>query len=107
MHPIFCWNFFFFKFYFLICLESGFVDQHDDHLSMFSVEEADGKNIYPDIENALKGFSSGDASQQRTREANSNYEWADDIDVLNILHNVNDWPATLQVCEIYSNRQLY
>lgn len=76
-------------------------DQQDD-LSMFSVEEGDAKDVYPDVENALDCFNTGDALQQRNRgENNCNYDWADDIDVLNVLHSVNDWPVTLQVilCE--------
>lgn len=72
-------------------------DQPDD-LSMFSVEEGDTKDVYPDVENALDCFNTGDALQQRSRgESNCNYDWADDIDVLNVLHSVNDWPVTLQV----------
>lgn len=64
---------------------------------MFSVEEGDHKDVYPDVENALDCFNSADALQQRARENNCNYDWADDIDVLNVLHSVNDWPVTLQV----------
>lgn len=65
---------------------------------MFSVEEGDTKDVYPDVENALDCFNTGDALQQRNRgENNCNYDWADDIDVLNVLHSVNDWPVTLQV----------
>lgn len=71
----------------------GFGDQHDDHLSMFSVDGGDGKDVYPDMD----AFSTNEALQQRARENNCNYEWADDIDVLNVLHSVNDWPVTLQV----------
>lgn len=63
---------------------------------MFSVEEGDGKDVYPDMENALDGFNASDALQQRARE-NCSYEWADDIDVLNVLHSVNDWPVILEV----------
>ena len=76
-------------------------DQQDD-LSMFSVEEAlsvdDTKDVYPDVESALDCFNTGDALQQRNRgDNNCSYDWADDIDVLNVLHSVNDWPVTLQV----------
>lgn len=72
-----------------------FSDQQDD-LSMFSVEESDNKDVYPDIDSPMDVFNT-DALQQRTRENNCNYDWADDIDVLNVLHSVNDWPVTLQV----------
>lgn len=72
-----------------------FGDQPDD-LSMFSVEEGDNKDVYPDIESSMDVFNT-DALQQRSRENNCNYDWADDIDVLNVLHSVNDWPVTLQV----------
>lgn len=71
---------------------------------MFSVEETDSKDVYSDVENALDCFNTGDALQQRSRENNCNYEWADDIDVLNVLHSVNDWPVTLQVNYQYINR---
>lgn len=82
---------------FLPILQLDLGDQPDD-LSMFSVEEGDTKDVYPDVENALDCFNTGDALQQRNRgESNCNYDWADDIDVLNVLHSVNDWPVTLQV----------
>lgn len=74
---------------------SDFGDQPDD-LSMFSVEEGDNKDAYLDIDTPTDVFNA-DALQQRTRESNCNYDWADDIDVLNVLHSVNDWPVTLQV----------
>lgn len=61
---------------------------------MFSVEEPDAKNVYTEIENSLKGFASADLTQQRGR-TDCNYEWADDIDVLNVLHGANDWPVSL------------
>lgn len=78
----------------------GFESQQGEHLSMFTVEETDAKNAYPDIENSLEAFGSADG-QQRTREANCNYEWADDIDVLNVLHSVNDWPVNSRTnCEL-------
>lgn len=64
---------------------------------MFSVEESDNKDVYPDVENAMDCFNTGDPLQQRARENNCNYDWTDDIDVLNVLHSVNDWPVTLQV----------
>lgn len=81
---------------FTISFELVLSDQQDD-LSMFSVEEGDTKDVYPDVENALDCFNTGDALQQRNRgENNCNYDWADDIDVLNVLHSVNDWPV-LQV----------
>lgn len=76
---------------------AGLSDQPDD-LSMFSVEENDSKDVYPDVENALDCFNAADALQQRARD--NSYDWADDIDVLNVLHSVNEWPVTLQVCFI-------
>lgn len=72
-------------------------DVHPDDLSMFAVGDGDNKDVYPDIENALDCFNAADALQQRVRENNCNYEWADDLDVLNVLHSVNEWPVTLQV----------
>lgn len=62
---------------------------------MFSVEEPDAKNVYTEIENSLKGFANADLTQQRGR-SDCNYEWADDIDVLNVLHGANDWPVSLR-----------
>lgn len=70
---------------------SAYAAQHD--LSMFSVEEPDAKNVYTEFENSLKGFASADLTQQRGR-SDCNYEWADDIDVLNVLHGANDWPVS-------------
>lgn len=75
-------------------VEIDFGDQADD-LSMFSVEESDNKDVYPDIDSTMDVFST-DALQQRTRENNCNYDW-DDIDVMNVLQSVSDWPVTLQV----------
>lgn len=70
---------------------SAYTAHHD--LSMFSVEEPDAKNVYTEIENSLKGFAGADLTQQRGR-SDCNYEWADDIDVLNVLHGANDWPVS-------------
>lgn len=72
---------------------TDFSDPHDD-LSMFSVDESDTKDGFPDLENPLDCFLTG---AQRARDANCGDDWADDIDVLNVLHSVNDWPVTLQV----------
>lgn len=76
---------------FLTHAGSAYAAHHD--LSMFSVEEPDAKNMYTEIENSLKGFANADLTQQRGR-SDCNYEWADDIDVLNVLHGANDWPVS-------------
>lgn len=76
---------------------SAYAGHHD--LSMFSVEEPDAKTVYTEIENTLKGFSGADLVQQRGR-ADCNYEWADDIDVLNVLHGANDWPVSIRSVQL-------
>lgn len=75
-------------------ISTDFGDQQDD-LSMFSVEESDTKDVYPDIDSSMDVFNT-EALQQRARENNCNYDW-DDIDVMNVLQSVSDWPVTLQV----------
>lgn len=78
------------------CFKTGFGDQQED-LSLFSVEESDNKDAYVDIESSMDVFNT-DAMQQRTRENNCNYDWPDEMDVLNVLRSVNNWPVTtLQV----------
>lgn len=73
-----------------------------DHLSMFSVSEENlDENMeecamYPDIESPMENFQSGE-NVQDNREPVCNLEWADDIDVINVLHGVSEWPVTLQV----------
>lgn len=79
----------------------------NDHLSMFSMEENVEDNmeecsIYPDIDSSLENFQTGDNTQDSSREPICNYEWADDIDVINVLHGVSEWPVTLQVIMRYT-----
>lgn len=38
-----------------------------------------------------------DVESDGLREPICNYKWADDIDVINVLHGVSDWPVALQV----------
>lgn len=84
----------------LLLTESNFDNQND--LSMFPLEDADAKNVYAELENSLKNFNSGDASQQR------NYEWTEDLDVLNVLHSVNEWPVnfTISFSSFYDSKFL-
>lgn len=67
---------------------------------MFQIEEGVDDTmeecaIYPDVE-SLENFQTGDNLPDGSREPICNLEWADDIDVINVLHG--EWPVTLQVC---------
>lgn len=68
---------------------------------MFTVEDTDSEVIecgmYPALEESLENFSTDDVESDGSREPICNYEWADDIDVINVLHGVSDWPVALQV----------
>lgn len=75
---------------------------NDEHLNMFSVDEGVDDTmeecaIYPDVE-SMESFQTGDTAPDGSREPICNLEWADDIDVINVLHG--EWPVTLQVCYI-------
>lgn len=83
----------------------AFFSQHDDHLHMFTVEDVDEEQVeecsgglYPTLDESLDSFNTTeDVESDCSRDQINNYEWADDIDVINVLHGVSDWPTALQV----------
>lgn len=90
----------------------AFLSQHDDHLHMFTVEDAESEVIdecgmYPALEETLENFTTDDVESDGTREPICNYEWADDIDVINVLHGVSEWPVALQVCVNFKSKLNY
>lgn len=79
-----------------------YLSQHDDHLHMFTVADPEAEVIdecgmYPALEETLENFTTDDVESDGSREPICNYEWADDIDVINVLHGVSEWPVALQV----------
>lgn len=76
--------------------------QHDDHLHMFTVDGTDNEvieecGIYTSsMDGSMDNSASDDFDGDGSREPCS-YEWTDDIDVINVLHGVPDWPVSLQV----------
>lgn len=73
---------------------------------MFTVEDVDEEQVdecagvtglYP-LNESLESFNTTeDIESDTSRDQINNYEWADDIDVINVLHGVSDWPVALQV----------
>lgn len=82
-------------------LIGSFINQTEDHIHMFTVEDSQSESIedcvmYPALE-SLENFNADDVGSDGSREQICNYEWADDIDVINVLHGVSEWPVALQV----------
>lgn len=74
----------------------------NEHLGMFSVEEnvddtMDECPMYPDIDGAMENYPGGDNTTDSNSEQVGNLDWTDDIDVINVLHGVSEWPVGLQV----------
>lgn len=79
----------------------GFLGDNE-HLGMFSVEENVADNmeecrIYPDIDGSMENYQGGDNTTDSNSEQVGNLDWTDDIDVINVLHGVSEWPVGLQV----------
>lgn len=89
--------------------QGAFIGQHEDHLHMFTVDDTDSETIdmYPDLDESLENFNTDEVGSDGTREPICSYEWADDIDVINVLHGVSDWPVSLQVCNKTINLSSY
>lgn len=85
-----------------------FMGQHDDHLHMFTVDGTDNEvieecGIYTSsMDGSMDNSTSDDFDGDGSREPCS-YEWTDDIDVINVLHGVPDWPVSLQVHVDYND----
>ncbi|KAJ6639711.1 Ankyrin repeat and KH domain-containing protein mask, partial [Pseudolycoriella hygida] len=78
----------------------SFMSPTEDHIHMFTVEDPQSESIeecgmYPAMEESLGTFNADDVGADGSREQ-INYEWTDDIDVINVLHGVSDWPVALQ-----------
>lgn len=72
---------------------------------MFTVEDSQSESIeecgmYPALEESLENFNADDVGSDGSRDPICNYEWADDIDVINVLHGVSEWPVALQVSKM-------
>lgn len=86
-----------------IIVTGSFINQSEDHIHMFTVEDSQSESIeecgmYPALEESLENFNADDVGSDGSRDQICNYEWADDIDVINVLHGVSEWPVALQVC---------
>lgn len=88
--------------FFLYINKGAFISQHEDHLHMFTVDDSDSdtlEKMYPHLEESLRDFNPDELEDSDdAQEPICNYEWADDIDVINVLHGVSEWPVALQVC---------
>lgn len=82
---------------------------------MFTVEDVDEEHVdecsgvtglYPSLDESLDSFNTTeDVESDCSRDQINNYEWADDIDVINVLHGVSDWPVALQVTYFRLSKQ--
>lgn len=86
----------------------AFISQHEDHLHMFTVDDSDSdtlEKMYPHLEESLRDFNPDELEDSDdAQEPICNYEWADDIDVINVLHGVSEWPVALQVFIDFQNK---